>query len=370
MVGRRAPQQDWYSLDAFYNGSLFPESVLERGRRPNFDRADEVLTTVRTAKNAGLDVGDELTFAAYDAGQTEALLENPWLEPAGPRVSVKVVGIVRDPTDAQLSQTIKLLYGTPAFARKYGNEAASTLVGVWLKGGPNAARQFERELSEFTDATHGTVPVDTISSRSDADANNQSARVVVAGLAIFALVAGFAGVIVIAQVLRRYLARGEDERQVLVALGAERRARALAQIVGALPALVIAPLVAVGSAYLVSPAFPVGSARALEPNPGLHPDALVFGGGGAAWFALLATLTIAVAWIATRSNAFRPARSRCDDPAGVLRGRCPRVAIRGRRPLRAAARQIATWFAPGHARWPCRRDRRCRRKRGVRRVTQ
>ena len=174
MVGRRAPQQDWYSLDAFYNGSLFPESVLERGRRPNFNRADEVLTTVRTAKNAGLDVGDELTFAAYDAGQTEALLENPWLEPAGPRVSVKVVGIVRDPTDAQLSQTIKLLYGTPAFARKYGNEAASTLVGVWLKGGPKAARQFERELSEFTDATHGTVPVDTISSRSDADANNQS----------------------------------------------------------------------------------------------------------------------------------------------------------------------------------------------------
>ena len=56
MVGRRAPQQDWYSLDAFYNGSLFPESVLERGRRPNFNRADEVLTTVRTAKNAGLDV--------------------------------------------------------------------------------------------------------------------------------------------------------------------------------------------------------------------------------------------------------------------------------------------------------------------------
>jgi hypothetical protein len=310
MVGRRAPQQDWYSLDAFYNGSLFPETVLERGRRPNFDRADEVLTTVRTAKNAGLDIGDEVTFAAYDAAQTEDLLENPWLQPAGPRVSVKVVGIARDPTDAQLSQTIKLLYGTPAFARKYGNEAATTLVGVWLKDGPTAARHFERELSEFTDATHGTVPVDTISSRSDADANNQSARVVVAGLAIFALVAGFAGVVVIAQVLRRYLARGENEGQVLVALGAERRERTLAQIVGALPALVIAPIVAAGSAYLVSPAFPVGSARALDPTPGLYPDAVVFAGGGAAWFVLLATLTIAVAWIATRSNASRAARSR------------------------------------------------------------
>ena len=97
---------------------------------------------------------------------------------------------------------------------------------------------------------------------------------------------------------------------MLVALGAERRERALAQIVGALPALVIAPLVAVGSAYLVSPAFPVGSARALESDPGLYHDAVVFAGGGAVWFVLLATLTIAVAWIATRSSASRPARSR------------------------------------------------------------
>ena len=77
-------RQDWYSLDAFYSGSLFPETVLERGRRPNFDRADEVLTTVRTAKNAGLDIGDEVTFAAYDSAQIEAVLENPWLQPAGP----------------------------------------------------------------------------------------------------------------------------------------------------------------------------------------------------------------------------------------------------------------------------------------------
>ena len=165
MVGRRAPQQDWYSLDAFYNGSLFPETVLERGRRPNFDRADEVLTTVRTAKNAGLDIGDEVTFAAYDSRRSTRCSRTRGSNPQARAVSVKVVGIARDPTDAQLSQTIKLLYGTPAFARKYGNEAATTLVGVWLKDGPTAARQFERELSEFTDATHGTVPVDTISSR-------------------------------------------------------------------------------------------------------------------------------------------------------------------------------------------------------------
>ena len=84
MVGRRAPGEDWYSLDAFYNGSLFPETVLERGRRPNFDRADEVLTTVRTAKNAGLDVGDELTFAAYDATADGGAAREPVARAGGP----------------------------------------------------------------------------------------------------------------------------------------------------------------------------------------------------------------------------------------------------------------------------------------------
>src|SRR4051794_24676556 len=35
MIGRRAPQQDWYSLDAPYDRGRFPErAVLERGRMP------------------------------------------------------------------------------------------------------------------------------------------------------------------------------------------------------------------------------------------------------------------------------------------------------------------------------------------------
>ena len=49
---------------------------------------------------------------------------------------MRVVGIARDPTDAQLSQTIKLLFGTPAFARAHRNTAASSAIAVWLKGGP------------------------------------------------------------------------------------------------------------------------------------------------------------------------------------------------------------------------------------------
>ena len=126
VIGRRPPQQDWYSLDAPIDRALISSNKFERGRRPRLDRADEVIITLRTAQNTGLDIGDRVEFRAYDRSQADALIANPWTKPTGEQISVRVVGIARDPTDAQLSQTIKLLFGTPAFARAHRNAAAST----------------------------------------------------------------------------------------------------------------------------------------------------------------------------------------------------------------------------------------------------
>jgi putative ABC transport system permease protein len=39
MIGRRAPQEDWYSLNAPFDARLFPYPVLVRGRLPRLDRA-------------------------------------------------------------------------------------------------------------------------------------------------------------------------------------------------------------------------------------------------------------------------------------------------------------------------------------------
>src|SRR5689334_15074583 len=121
MIGRRPPQQDWYSLDAPIDRALISSNKFERGRRPRLDRPDEVIITLRTAQNTGLDIGDRVQFRAYDRSQAEALIANPWTKPTGEQISVRVVGIARDPTDAQRSQTIKLLFGTPAFAREHRN---------------------------------------------------------------------------------------------------------------------------------------------------------------------------------------------------------------------------------------------------------
>jgi len=124
MIGRQSPGQDWYSLDAPIDRALISSNKFERGRRPRLDRADEVIITLRTAQNTGLDIGDRVEFRAYDRSQAGEVIANPWTKPTGEKISVRVVGIARDPTDAQLSQTIKLLFGTPAFARQHVKTAA------------------------------------------------------------------------------------------------------------------------------------------------------------------------------------------------------------------------------------------------------
>src|SRR5580765_7926315 len=149
VIGRRPPQQDWYSLDAPIDRALISSNKFERGRSPRLDRADEVIITLQTAQNTGLDIGDRVEFRAYDRSQADALIANPWTKPTGERISVRVVGIARDPTDAQLSQTIKLLFGTPAFAREHRSTAASSAIAVWLKGGPENAPVYQRELAQF-----------------------------------------------------------------------------------------------------------------------------------------------------------------------------------------------------------------------------
>jgi hypothetical protein len=345
MIGRRAPQQDWYSLNAPFSSRLFPHPVLVRGRMPRLDRADEVFITARTAHNTGLDVGDVVSFRAYDARQTNKLLVNPWTVPDGAPVSVKVVGVARDPSDAQLSQTTKLLFGTPAFARSYGTRSTFALVPVWLKGGQGAEPAFERELTAFANTLPGGgAPFNIVPSRDDASAADHSSNAVATGLLIFAVVAAVAGLVTIVQLVRRNLAQADDETDVLAALGAPRSERALAQFIASVPSLVVAAGIAAAFAYLLSPLFPIGATRALEPHPGLRADPAVLVGGAIAWLVLLAVLTVVVVWIDARRRT-GAARSRRESLLGrAVSGASGRpTAVGARFALQPAARRTALY---------------------------
>ena len=308
MIGRRAPQEDWYSLYAPIASPEIWHPVLERGRLPRPDRADEVYITLRTAQNTGLKLGDQITFDAYSRRQTSAIITNPWTPPGGARIAAHVVGIVRDPTDAQLSQTIKIVFGSPAFAHEHVNDTTFTLLAIWLKGGPSHAPQFERELAQFAQTLpENTIPFSATSSLDDAAAANRSSHTVAVGLAIFAVVAALAGLIAMVQTTRRYFARGDEASRALLALGATHYDRTATSVIGMLPALVLTPIAAVLIAYVTSYAFPLGSTRALEPHPGLRADVFVLAVGALLWVAVTIVLTTVVAWVASATRT-RPAR--------------------------------------------------------------
>ena len=202
---------------------------------------------------------------------------------------MRIVGIARDPSDAQLSQTIKLVFGTPAFAKRYTPNAdlhADLRVVEGRRRGRAGVRTRSRHVR--ADASGDGAPFDVTPSRDDAVAADHSSSAVATGLSIFALVAGLAGLVTLIPLTRRSLGSSDDESAILGALGAPRADRALAQFVANLPFLVIGTAVAVLLAYLVSPLFPLGATRALEPTPGLRADPLVLAVGGAIWFALLA----------------------------------------------------------------------------------
>ncbi len=163
------------------------------------------------------------------------------------------------------------------------------------------------------------------------------------------LVAGLAGLVTLAQSVRRNLAQSDDDGAVLVALGARRIDRALTDLIGASPYLALAPLVAVGVAYLSSPLFPLGSARALEPHLGLRGDPIVLIIGGIGWFVVLAILTFVVAWIGAARSGREPSsrtRVRLGNIAGVPGAVAGAIGARfGLRPGRVGRALRRTAFA-------------------------
>jgi len=342
MLGRQPGSENWYSLYAPLDMRTFGTgAAIVRGRLPSENRADEVFITLRTSKNTGLDIGDALTFRAYERAQTAGVLSNPWTAPAGEQVTVRIVGVARDPTDAQLSQTIKLLFGTPAFARAHASTATYTPVFVWLKGGPAAEIRFESALAPFAQSLPNSI-LNVVASRAGAQAADQSSRPVAIGLLIFALVALLAGLIAIVQTLRRGLVtRRADDGLVLSALGATRTDRGAAQVIASLPYIVLATAIAIATCYAASSIFPIGATRALEPSPGLRADALVLTLGGAAWFLLLLAVTTLVAWsdAGTRMRPRRTAKGRRGEI--VAANRALPAAIGARFALRPGASSAA-----------------------------
>jgi len=293
---------DWDDASAFVFFTAHDDRALVEvaqpkmfdGRLPRPDRVDEALVAKSVADAEGLEVGDQLTVFTFTEDDLERLEAQDGPPPTGTEVRVRVVGIGLLPEDTVVAESDRLpaIFLTHAFHERYQPP--------WLfKGSLIKLRGGESDIAPFVGAAQridGDQQVYYQTQRDLLSKASRAARPYWGALAVFAAVAGFAGLLIIGQAIGRQLFLESGEFTVVRALGMSRW-QLLAGSVGRVAVTgVVAAVVAVAGAVATSPLMPIGPARTAEPDPGVMVDATVFGIGAPAVVVLLLVACALPAW--------------------------------------------------------------------------
>ena len=310
MKGNRPPDQ----LDAFLaanaDGSWFHDfdriALLPsfRGRLPDRSRVDEVLATTQQARLLHVTVGSTIHMAIAKFDDPNAPAPSSF-EP----VTLHVVGIATTPVGLLQGSTSTetLLFGSPAFARRYAALNVGSTIYVLLRH-PGDLLAFERQVPAAAPGiTYEIKPASQELSTFSRVANPYTNT-----LWIFAFVAAIASLLIVAQALLRMVRADAEAGAALRAVGTTSTQRAAVAAARAGLAVLGGTVVAVVVAILVSGLFPLGLVRRVEPDPGLRIDAGVLGLGA---LAIGASLSMVILWGARRAT--RPTMS--DAPSRSIR---------------------------------------------------
>ncbi|MGZ6884835.1 MAG: FtsX-like permease family protein [Acidimicrobiia bacterium] len=325
--------------------------LLEAGRLPNPDRVDEIVVNRNAAARFGLGVGDRVTIAT--SNRIEAFYgQAP--PTGGPVIRARVVGVGDSTMDQVFLANEPGFVPSGALLRRYGSDdlhaapgriAETTNLVVRLRPGADLAA-FHRDVARVLHIVNddGTVVAGSqvpIRDLADDDKRVEHAtdleRI---GLLLFAAATALASLVLVGQAIARSVYAMAEDAPTVGALGMVRPDIVRALVV---PQLIVAALGAAGAigvAVVLSPLFPVGLAGRLDPDVGVHLDALVvLPGAVVVGLAVLAAAFLA-AWRASArrvpelrsrtSIVARAARSALPLPIGlgaglaVDRGRGPR----------------------------------------------
>ena len=266
--------------DRFANDVDRPRLVS--GRFPDPQRADEIAVLQSYARDAELQVGDRARFDSYAPEQLEPLFTGGDVgPPSGPQFEFVVTGVLDAPTfvsESSGSFTPKM-FMSRAFVETHGEEIATYPGGftLRLRDGARDVPAVSQALREMFDGEAGLE----LSPSGEVDRKvEESIRVVVVAILLFALIAALAACVAIAQALSRHFSQDAVNAGALSALGMTRVARAGTLTATAVPIAIGGAVLAVFLAALASPLMPLGVARRAEPDRGLSFDGAVLAGGG------------------------------------------------------------------------------------------
>ena len=264
---------------------------------------DEVTIGETLAAQLHLRIGGHLDAESWTPAQAKAIFAGgTFPKPGGPRVRLRIVGIVRRPLDLGRKGALGgVMVLTPAFHRAY-----AARIGHWNSILRIRARHGAADLPQIRAAAlriFGASPQFSAQSTADESGGVQNAIDVLAvALWIFAGVAALAGLFAIGVVLTREVSLANVDQETLRALGLTRvqgvAASGLRVSLVAAGGALIAAIAAIG----VSPLFPIGVARRAEPHLGVDVDWTVLGLGVAAVVAVVVAIALVAAIRSTRQR--------------------------------------------------------------------
>ena len=259
--------------------------VILAGRLFNPHRADEVVVTPKFAATSGKHAGDSLTLELASVQQaSEGYDGSSGAAPAGPRIRVRITGVIRSPWDVS-SDTPGSPGGvitTPALFTRYranimglsGQVYVNALVR--LKGGEAAIPAFRAALARVT----GRDDIDVWdNSVNFGDPIRRVTAYEAACLLAFGLAALVAALFLIGQSVARYTSATAADLQVLQSVGMTRQQAIAAAVAGPFLAGLAGATLGVAGAIVASRWMPIGLASIAEPHPGINVDWVVLGPG-------------------------------------------------------------------------------------------
>ena len=299
--------------------------VLLKGRLTDVTRPDEVVVTPAFVKTVGRGVDDALTLQLPTPGQAEASIQANFSDPpSGPRVRLRIVGVVRSlwwgddvggrgnviPSPALLNRYRANLLGT--------SNSAPLNALVRLRHGAADLPAFRADLARVS----GRPDLDVLDRSEYVRHAHDVTRFESACLLSFGLALLLAGAVMVGQAIGRHTALSAAELGPLRAVGLTgRQAIAMSAMGPALTGLV-ATSAGVGLAIICSSWLPFGAAAQREPSPGIDADWLVLGAGWALITAAVAGAAAVGAWrslaLARRSTpAHRSAAAKAAAKVGL-----------------------------------------------------
>ena len=307
----------------------FSRPIVVAGRTPNPKRINEVVINPSAAKNGDLHVGSSIRLHAYAANQAQEILRGTHAPPTGPAATVRVVGVVRFPSDLSVAPSTPdvtytgndTMYLTWAFFRKYGDRVAlagGIILPFRVRSGASDLAAVQAAAARLSSGkAQAFLGSDDLSAAAQA---RHATRLEALALLLFGILAGLVTLTLIAQAFARQVYLDADDYPALRAMGMTRAQLVSIAAIRAAAVATAGAVFAVGVAILASPRMPIGLARQAEVHRGISVDAVLLAIGAVAVVVLLTGYTALAAWRAA-VNARESTRRRY---AG--RSRAPRIA--------------------------------------------